>query len=539
MKPENSRTTIQGSHKSPLKAAKVAGKLNLDERMEVCVRVRGRQKWAGTPECRGFCALPPARREILTREEFAERYGATPATFQRLEEFAREFSLEVVGRHVGQRTMRLAGTVKAMQAAFGVKLEPAVLGKLKFRHRTGPIQLPADIAPLVEGVFGLDNRPVVRPHFQFKPFPGGRRPRAAGGPRPFTPLEIAKLYNFPPNLDGAGQCIGILEFGGGFDPGELKKYFTQLGVNPPQVIAVPVDGGQNSPTGDPQSADGEVMLDIEVAGAIAPRAVIAVYFAPNTDAGFLDALRAAVHDSTNKPSVISISWGGPESASTGQSVADFDAACQEAAAMGVTICVAAGDHGADDTDTPSERVTVDFPASSPHVLACGGTHLEANNGSISTETVWNTHDGWATGGGVSEVFPLPSWQAGANVPNSVNPGGGPGRGVPDVSGDADANTGYIVSVDGSEGASGGTSAVAPLWAALVALLNQGLGKPVGFVNPLLYQPPNNVKGFHDIVMGNNGSFTNDKKFYSAGPGWDACTGWGSPNGTELLRALLV
>jgi kumamolisin len=278
------------------------------------------------------------------------------------------------------------------------------------------------------------------------------------------------------------------------------------------------------------------MLDIEVAGAIAPQARITVYFAPNTDAGFLDALRTAVHDAANKPSVISISWGAPESAYTQQSLLDFDAACEEAAALGVTICVAAGDHGADDTDPPSNRANVDFPASSPHVLACGGTHLEAANGSIASEVVWNTHDGWATGGGVSEVFPLPTWQAGASVPASVNPGSGPGRGVPDVAGDADADTGYIISVDGSQGSSGGTSAVAPLWAALIALINQGLGQPVGFVNPLLYRPPANTKGFHDILQGNNGASSSSKE-YSAGPGWDACTGWGSPNGAQLLEAL--
>lgn len=537
MKPETGRVILKGSHKAPHAGAKVKGKLDLNERLEVSVRVRARQKWAGTPECAGICAAPLARRLYLTREEFALRYGASPADFQRLEQFARDFNLEVVDRHAGQRTMRLAGTIQAMQTAFGVKLEAAEHGGLKFRQRTGPVQLPPDIAPLIDGVFGLDNRPAVRPHFQFKPFPEGKRPRAAGGPQPFTPLEVAKLYDFPANLDGSGQCIGILEFGGGFDPTELNSYFTQLGFTPPQVVMVSVDGGQNSPTGNPQSADGEVMLDLEVAGAIAPKAVIAVYFAPNTDAGFLDALRAAVHDSTRKPSVISISWGGPESDATQQSLQDFDAACQEAAALGVTICVAAGDHGADDTETASRQAIVDFPASSPHVLACGGTHLEANNGSISSEAVWNTRDGWGTGGGVSAVFPLPDWQANANVPPSVNPGSIKGRGVPDVAGDADANTGYIVSVDGSQGASGGTSAVAPLWSALIARLNQAFGKPVGFVNPLLYQPPANTKGFHDIVDGNNGSFSGDKHFYSAGPGWDACTGWGSPKGMELLKAL--
>jgi len=527
---------MKENDKTPPADVPLAGKPDPGERMEVTIRVRARQAWAGTPECGEFCAAPPARRPLLTREEFAARYGADPADFQRLEQFLLASHLNVVSCHAGQRTMRVAGTVEAMQAAFGVKLESAVYGKLKFRHRAGPIQVPPEVASLIEGVFGLDDRPVVRPHFQFKPFPKGPRPRAAGGARPFTPLEVAKLYDFPPNLDGSGQCIGILEFGGGFDPKELNQYFTKLGISPPRVVAVSVDGGRNDPTGDPQSADGEVMLDIEVAGAIAPKALIAVYFAPNSDAGFLDALRAAIYDSTHKPSVISISWGSPESDWPRQTLQDFDAACQEAAAFGVTICVAAGDHGTDDTDTPSRQANVDFPASSPHVLACGGTHLEADHGAISVETVWNTRDGWATGGGVSEAFPLPDWQAGANVPRCVNPGGGTGRGVPDVAGNADADTGYIVSVDGSEGASGGTSAVAPLWSALIALINQGLEQPVGFINPLLYQPPASTKGFHDIRTGDNGAFPSSKK-YPAGPGWDACTGWGSPKGMELLQAL--
>jgi len=537
MNSDDTRATIPGSHKTPSKGAQVRGKLNPQEQLEVTVRVRPREPWAGSPQSAALGAAPPLRRHYLTREEFASRYGADDADFQRLEEFARAHHLNVLGRHAGQRGLRLDGTVEAMQAAFGVKLEPAVIGQVRFRHRSGPIQVPSDVAPLIEGVFGLDDRPAVRPHFQFKPFPTRIRPRAAGGPRPFTPLEVAKLYNYPANLLGAGQCIGILEFGGGFDPAELRDYFTSLGVSPPQVVAVSVDGTQNNPTGDPQSADGEVMLDIEVAGAIAPQALIAVYFASNNDPGFLDALRTAVHDSINKPSVISISWGAPESTFTRQSLQDFDSACQEAAALGVTVCVAAGDHGADDTDLPSNRANVDFPASSPNVLACGGTHLEAADDSIANEVVWNTHDGWATGGGVSEIFPLPPWQAGANVPASVNPGSGPGRGVPDVAGDADANTGYLVSVDRSQGASGGTSAVAPLWAALIALLNQGLRQPVGFVNPLLYQPPANTKGFHDILSGDNGAFPSSSEQYSAGPGWDACTGWGSPNGARLLEAL--
>ncbi|HXK09356.1 MAG TPA: S53 family peptidase [Vicinamibacteria bacterium] len=528
------RVVLAGSQKSPLRGAKSAGKIDPGERFEVTVRVRAREGADRAADLAALASTPPSRRRPLSREEFASRFGAAPDDLDRVEQFAHEHGLDVVSRSAAQRTIRLSGTVQAMQEAFGVRVKAMVHNKVRFRHRTGAIRIPKDLASVVEGVFGLDSRPAVRPHFRFKPAKG-RQPRAAAA-RAFTPVQVAKLYGFPPGLDGSGQCIAILEFGGGYKTTDLKKYFAKLGIPTPNVSAVSVDGGHNHPTGNPNGPDGEVMLDIEVAGAVAPKARIAVYFAPNTDDGFIDALRAAVHDAQRRPSVVSISWGGPEAESTPQSIQDYDAVCQEAALMGVTICCAAGDHGTDDTPQPSRRANVDFPSSSPHVLSCGGTHLEASNGSISAETVWNTHDGWATGGGVSEVFPLPAWQASAHVPNSANPGGKVGRGVPDVSGDADADTGYIVRVDGTEGPSGGTSAVAPLWSGLVALLNQGLGKPVGFINPLLYQSPNNATCFRDIVSGDNGAFPSSKK-YAAGTGWDACTGWGSPKGTALLAAV--
>jgi kumamolisin len=311
----------------------------------------------------------------------------------------------------------------------------------------------------------------------------------------------------------------------------LTTYFNNLKISPePTVIAVAVDGATNSPTGDTSGPDTEVGLDIEVCGAVAPGARIAVYFAPNTDAGFLDAINQAVNDTVNKPSVISISWGGPESSWTAQSLQSYNSALQAAAAMGVSICVASGDNGSDD-GVGDGQDHVDFPASSPYALACGGTSLQLSGSSISSEVVWNDGaSGGATGGGVSGTFPLPSYQANAGVPAGTNPSGFKGRGVPDVSGDADPATGYNVTVDGSSFAVGGTSAVAPLWAGLIALLNQSLGKPVGFLNPVLYQTGENAGAFRDITSGNNGDF-------SAGPGWDACTGWGSPEGANLLKTL--
>ncbi len=298
----------------------------------------------------------------------------------------------------------------------------------------------------------------------------------------------------------------------------------------PTVISVSVDGAQNQPTGDPNGPDTEVALDIEVAGAVAPGATIVVYFAPNTDAGFLDAINQAAMDNVNKPSVISISWGGPESTWTAQSLQSYDSALQSAAALGVTVCVACGDNGSSDGVSDGSD-HVDFPASSPYSLACGGTSLQLSGSNISSEVVWSDGaSGGATGGGVSETFPLPSYQSKANVPPSVSTNF-KGRGVPDVAGDADPATGYQVESDGSSFTVGGTSAVAPLWAGLIALFNQSLSMPVGYLNPNLYQSVATTSGtFNDITTGNNGD-------YSAGPGWDACTGWGSPIGTGIEAAL--
>jgi kumamolisin len=333
---------------------------------------------------------------------------------------------------------------------------------------------------------------------------------------------VAVLYDFPPGATGAGQTIGIIELGGGFNATDLKNYFSAIDVDEPSITSVSVDNAENSPT-TPDSADGEVLLDIEVAGSVAPGAKIVVYFAPNTDAGFLDALTTAIHDTANAPSVISISWGGPESTWTAQAMTAFDSAAQDAAALGVTICAASGDNGSSDGVTDGAN-HVDFPASSPHILACGGTSLRGTGTKIASETVWNDGtSGGAGGGGFSVQFPLPSYQAEANIT-------GTGRGVPDVSGDADPQTGYNVLVDGQNLVIGGTSAVAPLWSGLIALLNEQLGAPVGFLQPKIYALPSSSGAFHDITSGNNGAF-------DAAPGWDPASGLGSPSGENLLKAL--
>jgi kumamolisin len=539
---------IPGSEKRPLAHARAVARSPADERLEVTLRLRPR-----TPLPDAASMLQPSRQpqRTLTRQAYNARYGADPKDVTRIRRFAKTHHLTVVQESLPQRSVMLAGTVADFQQAFGVQLRTYAYPGGTYRGRVGPVQVPTDLAPVIQGVFGLDNRPVARRHFRIAR--GG--PRVSDGAHAFNPGDVAKLYNFPTGVDGTGQTVGIIELGGGYRPQDLETYLKGLGLSAPTVVPVSVDGATNAPSGDPGSDDGEVGLDIEVVAAVAPGAKIVVYFAPNsrTSKGFLDAITQAVHDDTNDPSVISISWGGPESGPGDTFQVQFDQVLQSAAMLGVSVCVAAGDNGAADMGPKvwDGLAHVDFPASSPFALACGGTRLVAGTSGIAAESVWNQHaadtssdagpDGsfGATGGGVSGAFPLPAYQQNAKVPPSLNPSGYQGRGVPDVSGDADPDSGYNVLVDGTSFVVGGTSAVAPLWAALIALLNQELGGRVGFINPQIYTLPTGAAALHDVTVGDNrvtyASYTNVG--YAAGPGWDACSGLGSPNGAVLAGSL--
>jgi kumamolisin len=520
---------LAGSDRAPLPGAREIGPANPNETVDVTIRLRSRagKKPIVNPE---EFRKPVESRKLYSRQKYAQEHGADPADIARVEKFAQEHNLKVKEKSAARRTVILSGNVTAMNKAFGVELKEYDHPSGKYRGRTGKVHLPADLHEVVEGVFGLDNRPQAKPHFRRRHARAGAR--AATVNVSYSPLQVATIYDYPTG-DGTGECIALIELGGGFNPTDLSNYWAQLNLTKtPTVSAVSVGNGSNSPTGDPNGPDGEVMLDIEVAGSIAPGAKIVAYFAENTDAGFLNAITTAIHDTTNNPSIVSISWGGPESSWTQQAMTSMDEAFQSAAAMGVTITVAAGDNGSTDGVTTDTLNHVDFPASSPNVLACGGTTLQASGNTITDEVVWNelANNEGATGGGISDVFPLPSYQGSANVPPSANPGAHVGRGVPDVAGDADPSTGYDTLVDGQSGVIGGTSAVAPLWAGLIARINQNIGKPVGFINPLLYQDDSSDDATNDITQGNNGA-------YSAGPGWDACTGLGSPIGTGVEASL--
>jgi kumamolisin len=359
---------------------------------------------------------------------------------------------------------------------------------------------------------------------------------------------MANLYDFPEGTDGNGQTVAILAFNGaigetgetalgGYSLPMVTGYFKKnLKLAAPSITDVVVHGPGNQPGDGSQQTDatGEVLLDICMAAGIAPKAKFVMYFTEFTEQGWVDCITSAV-TATNAPSVISISYGNPEDGPAGdilwtrQAITKVNEAFQRAALAGITISVASGDQGS--TEAIADQCQhVDFPASSPWVLACGGTRVIASQGVISRESVWNDGPQSATGGGISQLFAIPTYQAGANVPPSVNPGHRLGRGVPDVASLADPETGVnVVFPDGSVQPIGGTSAAAPLWSGLIARLNQALGKPMGFVNPVLYKSMSSGV-LHDIIEGDNGA-------YRAEQGWDACTGFGSPNGVRLLTAL--
>jgi kumamolisin len=518
-------TSFEASHRTPLPHARILGPADPAATALVTLYLRRREP------------LPEAGTVRLTREQLRERHGADPAELAAVREALEGLGLRVVHADAGTRRVQVESTVARLSEVFGAELHDAHVQaadgrpaseESSFRYRTGELTLPEPIREATVAVLGLDTRPQARPHFRILDEKRRTKPHAVS----YTPLQLGEAYRFPEGFDGTGQPIALIELGGGYDEAGLNQYFQSIGVAAPSVTAVPVDGGANSPTGEPDGADGEVQLDIEVAGALAPGSAFTVYFAPNTDQGFIDAVTDAAH-ATPTPAAISISWGGPESSWSAQSTQAFDEACQDAVALGVTVLAAAGDNGSSDGQSDGAQ-HCDFPASSPHVLACGGTRVTlGESGAIAAEAVWNDGSGGgATGGGVSTVYPVPAWQSGAGVPGNAD-SGAPGRGVPDVAGDADPESGYQVLVDGESTVIGGTSAVAPLWAALIARLSQQAGHTLGLVQPLLYQGVRAgvaQPGFRDVTSGDNGS-------YSAGPGWDACTGLGSPDGTALYSVL--
>ncbi len=490
-------------------------------------------------------AVPAAR---PSREQFEQTHGADPTEMAAVADYLTSAGLTVEDRDLARRTVIATGTVAAIDKAFNVQLFDYVYPEETYHGHDGETGLPASIAAFVEAVVGLTSRKVQAKHFSTASRVKKKASMDPPNTVPLTPAQVATLYNFPLG-DGAGQTIGLYEMetsegAAGYSASDIAATFKALGDLPmPKIVDVPVLGTTNSGT-----SDGETGLDITVAGAIAPQATIAVYFAGGQVQDMLQALQMMIHPQSGEPvpTVISISYGwGPDDLDaksfTAAEWTQFSNLFQDAATNKITVLVSSGDSGA--YVSSNTQAQTSYPGSDPWVTACGGTTIGNISGSSFDEYVWNDEiDGnpqypGASGGGVSARFAVPAYQADTKVP-ARNGTGAKGRGVPDIAGNASANSGYLQVIGGQPPSPvGGTSAVAPLYAGLIARINANLGQPVGFLNTTLYSLP--AATFRDVSSPPgpaNNSYAKVKG-YPAGAGWDACTGRGSVKGQALQTAL--
>jgi kumamolisin len=531
---DSQRIPLAGSYRDPAPGAQPVGEGFIDEPVNVTVRLRRRPSTDPSAKSEIAGAVDFGNRSIrtrpyLTREEYAALYGAAPADVETVRKFAAGFGLVETGSCAAERSLKFKGSRQDASRAFGTTLETYRYPYGKYRGRVGELHLPSSLAGVVEAVFGLDNRRQANALVV-------EESRNAPAQAKLGLERIRDLYCFPQDLSGNGECIAVLEFGGSLSPNDLQTFFRQSGITMPKISFEIVDSTYQIV--EDSRADAELALDVEMAGSLAPGARIAVYFATNDEKGWVDALCAAIHDDSNQPTVLTVSWGAIEQWWEDDKRNTITELLEDAARFGMTVCAASGDDGSCIDANACARVT--FPASSPLVLACGGTSLMPDG----QEVVWNEGVQDASGGGISDCLRRPDWQTLQNAsvqlpaPRRADPSFD-GRGLPDVSGLA--SNSYSIYVHGCYvNGVGGTSAVAPLWAALVANLNEGLKRHglsrMGCFNPLLYRNPALQKTFNDIVNGNNGQ--NGVGGYKARTGWDPCTGWGSPNGSRLLDELL-
>jgi kumamolisin len=525
-----SQVKLPGSLRAALPGAQVLGQANTHAVIEVTLKLRRKQL---LPD------LETRPESPLSRDALASAYGASQDDIDKVTQVFSQYGLKAVSADAGTRSVRLSGSIGAMESAFNVRLFNYAHASGNYRGRVGYLSVPQEVKGIVQGVFGLDNRRTVRRRRHPIRDTGVRRALSAQSSW-YTPSQFASHYHFPSG-DGTGQTIGLLEFGGGYFPSDLSEFCEKANVPVPIVSAVSTDG---TSTTSKDGAEGEVMLDIEVIAGLCPKSSIVVYFAAWTEAGMVNVLDAVMQDKANNPGVISISWGAPEGTDiwSDQAMTQVNETLKDAAYAGITVCVAAGDDGSSDALSDG-HAHADFPSSSPYVLSVGGTTI-GNVAGTDPDIVWMEGDGLradqggSSGGGVSDVFTRPGWQGNITIV-SVNPGAITGRCIPDVAANADWNASpYLLVVDGQVEPNGGTSAASPLWAGLIALMNAQLGggQRVGYLTPVLYQnvagsnPVQTVgaAGCTDVTSGNNN--TAQAGGYSAGPGYDAVSGWGTPNG---------
>jgi kumamolisin len=566
---------IEGSERRPARGARRVSPADPNEKLSFTIRVRRRPDAAPLPDQEFWAANPPGKRQFLSREELVAQSSAAQADLDKVTAFVRSRGFEIVGTSAARRTLRVSGTVEQANRAFAVDLGRYESPEESYRGREGHVHLPVEVADVVEGVFGLDNRRMAHRA-------GGGSPGAV----PLTPPQVAGLYNFPP-LKAAGQTIGILEFGGGWaftgtpcQQNDLHRFCKGLGVKTPTPTVVSVDGASTTSysgsSSSPNSDDVEVALDVQVVASVAQGANIVIFFAPFSNDGWIDAVTTAIYESPLRLTALSISWSQPEDQWDSGTMYFLSLAFAEAALLGMTVFASSGDYGSCTTDNDGNP-HVKYPSSDPWVTACGGTFIANATKTPFTEGTWNDSTG-ATGGGESAPaivggvsvppspssgstgFPVPSWQNGLKATTILPSGSAPltGRGVPDVAGNASSFSGYDIIVYGAPTLSlfggrtiaggSGTSAVSPLYSALIAIIAAKAGWPIGFLNPLLYAIGNTPTLKSLVFVGINDGLNNELSLSGFTPctayvststsGWNACTGWGRINGNELLRVLI-
>lgn len=509
---------LPGSYSARIAAASYGPPADPAELIQVTLRLRRKN----TPSLRKLALHPVARRKHLTSEQFDAKFGAHPTALREVDRFAAATGLTVERVLSAASLCVLKGSVAQVCRAFGITLHQCQQSGQRFRGRLGLITLPAYLQPWVLGVYGLDTQPQCAPRAQ---------PQFTGATAPIRGArDLVRVYDFPLDSDGAGQTVALLHFDHGYLPEDVPLNFPDASQRP-DVLHREVLGAQNNPL----RSRFEPTLDMVVVGEAAPGVRIVHYFTPDTTAGWIHAFAEMIHDREFRPSVISVSWGSVEAEGDSHFYAAVNDQLRSAALLGITLCCATGDNGGLANEaTPS----VNFPASSPYVLAVGGSSLRTSSDG-TVEVVWNEGPHLRSAGGVSRLFSRPAWQKGHRVTAATRLPGSPrlrGRALPDVCAHAGGQSFFVTPLPGQQitepleaAEGGGTSAAAPLWAALIARLNGALGRRVGWLTPLLYQNAA-TPALRDIQHGDNGTFF-------AQNGWDACTGLGSPNGKRLLRLM--
>lgn len=476
--------------------------------------------------------VPVRQRRYLAGADASSRLGAHDTDIAAVGHWAAAAGLRVRRPDSAANTVDVSGSLGTLARAFGVGLQRHTVRDVStgaitvFRDHRDELSVPTQLDGVITAAFGLSTRPLARPRLDVLP-------RGMAAPYSYTPEELAAIYDFPVLADGgAGATItvGIAELGGAVHRADLAAFTAR---NPRlRVVEEAVQGW--GPLSDPFGPDTEVALDWQVIAGVMARCApqanlnIVIKYAPNSERGFTN-LEASFATDRRDYAAVSTSWGSPESLWTPAAMEAMDHAFQLGALRGIVHTVAAGDNGSTDARRDG-RQHADHPASAPHAVGCGGTRLIAEEGRRISESVWNELRGnqGATGGGVSSHFPVPRYQAGAGVRPVSADTRLCGRGVPDVAGNADPLTGYVIHHRGVDTVVGGTSAVAPLWTALFALMSESAGQRFGNVLPALYNA--RAAGFTDITSGDNGA-------YPAGTGWDPATGLGVPSGRALCESL--